>query len=83
LKELTRLGEAIGPRGDESLTAWLGRVHESRERWAVFGSSAEDDVVDPTENPAVDHATTAQELGDLVVRLAQLAWPVPPPDADS
>ena len=52
LKELIRRGERIGPRPPgEPFSGWLSRAHAGRERVALLGDSAEDDVADPAGGP--------------------------------
>ncbi|HEX9505196.1 MAG TPA: hypothetical protein VGA62_04230, partial [Acidimicrobiia bacterium] len=75
LKELVRRGEAIGPRAaDESLAAWLARVHDGRSAVDLMGGSIDDDVLDPTNTIWIDHAMMADEVESLAARLVALAW---------
>ena len=75
LRELVRRGTAIGLRSrEESLAAWLGRVHEGRERAALLGDSPEDDVADPAGGPWHHYEETAAVLSGLVDRLVDLCW---------
>src|SRR6266581_1079216 len=75
LKELIRRGEQIGPRPpDEPFSGWLARAHAGRERMALLGDSAEDDVADPAGGPRRAYADTARLLERLVTRLAELGW---------
>jgi protein-tyrosine phosphatase len=76
LKELVRRGETVGPRSDnEGIRAWLGRLHEGRQRSALLGASLEDDIADPSGNTFAEHDATARELADLVERFVRMAWP--------
>jgi protein-tyrosine phosphatase len=76
LKEIVRRAESLGARSDgEAFDEWVQRVHSGRKPSALLGTSADDDVEDPTGRPFADHGTTARELSDLVARLAELAWP--------
>jgi protein-tyrosine phosphatase len=76
IKELVRRGEGIGPRPPgESLAGWLARAHDGRERAALLGDSADDDVADPTGGPLRGYTDTATALGALVDRLVRLCWP--------
>jgi low molecular weight protein-tyrosine phosphatase len=75
LKELIRRGERIGPRPPgEPFSGWLSRAHAGRERVALLGDSAEDDVADPAGGPWRAYADTARLLERLVTRLAELGW---------
>jgi protein-tyrosine phosphatase len=73
--ELVRRGEAIGPRRPgESLAGWLARAHAGRERAALLGDSAADDVADPTGGPQRGYTETAAILSGLADRLVGLCW---------
>jgi protein-tyrosine phosphatase len=75
LKELIRRGERIGPRPPgEPLSRWLSRAQAGRERAALLGDSAEDDVADPAGGRFRAYADTARLLDSLVTRLAELGW---------
>jgi protein-tyrosine phosphatase len=75
LRELVRRGDAVGPRAaTESLADWLARAHEGRERAALLGDSAGDDVPDPTGGPPRGYALTAATLSELLDQLAGLCW---------
>lgn len=76
LPDLVRRAEATGPRDPEvPLRSWLEFLSGGRDRMALMGASAEDDVRDPTNDRSVDHRFTAELLDDLVRRLVSLAWP--------
>jgi protein-tyrosine phosphatase len=75
LRELIRRGERIGPRPPgEPLSDWLSRAHEGRERAALLGDLAEDDVPDPAGKPLRAYADVARLLDRSVARLAELGW---------
>jgi protein-tyrosine phosphatase len=75
LKELVRRGAAIGPRAPgEDLASWLARVHEGRERTALLGDSAIDDVADPAGGPPGGYTETAAALSGLLDQLVALCW---------
>jgi protein-tyrosine phosphatase len=75
LRELIRRGERIGPRRPgEPLSGWLSRAHEGRERTALLGDSADDDVPDPAGQPLRAYEDMARLLDRSVVRLAELGW---------
>jgi protein-tyrosine phosphatase len=75
LKELVRRGGAVGPRAaGEDLASWLARAHEGRERAALLGDSAADDVADPAGGPPGGYVETAAILNVLLDRLVSLCW---------
>ena len=75
LRELVRRGEQIGPRRPgEPFAGWLSRAHEGRERAALLGDSAEDDVPDPSGRPLREYVDAARLLDRSVARLAELGW---------
>jgi low molecular weight protein-tyrosine phosphatase len=75
LKELVRRGEVAGPRAPgQDLAGWLARAHDGRERTALLGDSAADDVADPTGGPPDGYTETAAILGSLLDRLVALCW---------
>ena len=76
LKEIVRRGETAGPRdAGEPWPTWLNRIHSGRQRADLLGSSPEDDVADPMGGALEDYEATADELDDLLSRLADLGWP--------
>ena len=75
LRELIRRGEQVGPRPpDEPFSGWLSRVHAGRERVALLGDSADDDVPDPAGGPLRAYADVAGLLDRSLTRLAELGW---------
>jgi protein-tyrosine phosphatase len=75
LRELIRRGGRIGPRPPgEPLASWLSRVHAGRERVALLGDSAEDDIPDPAGGPLGTYADVADLLDRSLTRLAELGW---------
>jgi len=73
LKELVRRGTAAGRlEPGESLAAWLARVHQGRERAALLGDSAADDVADPAGGSSAGYAETAAILSGLLDQLVAL-----------
>ncbi len=76
LKELVRLGEYIGPRlPGQDLATWIRAAQGDRSRDSLAHHSPQDDVVDPFGGPLSGYEDTAEELDDLVGRLAVLMWP--------
>jgi protein-tyrosine phosphatase len=85
LRELIRRGGAVGPRAaGEDLAGWLARAHDGRERTALLGDSAADDMADPTGGPPAGYAETAAVLSGLLDQLVGLCWAarrgIPQPD---
>jgi protein-tyrosine phosphatase len=75
LRELVRRGGAVGPRAaGEDLAGWLTRAHDGRERAALLGDSAADDVPDPTGGSPRGYTQTAAALKVLLDQLADLCW---------
>ena len=75
LRELVRRGGAVGPRATgEDLAGWLARAHAGRERTALLGDSAADDVADPAGGPPGGYAETAAILSGLLDQLVGLCW---------
>jgi protein-tyrosine phosphatase len=76
LKEIVRRGESAGPRRPgESIPEWIARVHGDRTQRDLLGADRIDDVADPFGGPPGGYEDTAEEIDDLVTRLAQLMWP--------
>jgi protein-tyrosine phosphatase len=71
LRELVRRAEAVGPRA-----GWLARAHDGRERMALLGDSADDDVADPTGGPPAGYAETAATLSGLLDNLVGFCWAI-------
>jgi protein-tyrosine phosphatase len=75
LRELVRRGGAIGCRPPgECLADWLARAHDGRQRAALLGDCAADDVADPIGGPQQRYTETAATLSHLVNRLVDLCW---------
>jgi protein-tyrosine phosphatase len=76
LKEIVRRGEEVGARRPgESIAAWIARAHADRVQRDLMGADLIDDVADPYGGPPGDYQDAADEIDDLVTRLAQLVWP--------
>lgn len=78
LKELVRLGTAVGPRpSGSSLASWLASVSADRRREPLLGVGHDDayDVEDPVGRGRNDYEATAEEIDELLARLVALAWP--------
>ena len=78
LKELVRRAEAADARApDESLDAWLSRLHEGRSPGDLWGESPDDDVEDPIGQDYAMYRRTAAEIDSLVERLVDAVWGSP------
>jgi protein-tyrosine phosphatase len=76
LKELVRRGEYIGPRlPGQDLATWIRAAQGDRKRDSLAHQSPGDDVADPYGGPLAGYEDTAEEIDDLVGRLAVLMWP--------
>jgi protein-tyrosine phosphatase len=76
LPELVRRGDTVGQRApQESLGAWLDRVHEGRHHADLLGMSDEDDIPDPIGGTLAEYRTSARLIAGLVDDLVALAWP--------
>jgi protein-tyrosine-phosphatase len=75
LREIVRRGQRVGPRApNEELADWLRRLSAGRTRMELVGAWHLD-VADPAGQGALAIEQTADEVQDLVDRLAELAWP--------
>jgi protein-tyrosine phosphatase len=76
LKEIVRRGEEQGARQrGESIEDWIARAHSGRAQRDLLGADSSDDVIDPYGGAPGDYEDAAEEIHDLVARLAQLLWP--------
>lgn len=76
LKEIVRRGEATDARRHgESIEEWIARMHRDRVQQDLLGADRIDDVADPYGRTPGDYEEAAEEIDDLVARLAQLVWP--------
>ena len=76
LKELVRRGEFVGPRlpgQDTAPGSGPPRATGTARLWPTC--RPEEDVADPYGGPYAGYEATADELDDLVGRLAALLWP--------
>jgi protein-tyrosine-phosphatase len=77
LKEIVRRGEEEGPcQPGESVSEWIARTHAGRSQRDLLGADRADDVADPYGGPPGGYEDAAEEIDDLVTRLASLVWPV-------
>lgn len=76
LADLVRRAETAGPPvAGESIPAWVRRLHGARARSSLLSLDLSDDINDPMSGrrPAFDR--TAEEIDDLVGRLAKRVCP--------
>ena len=78
LKDLVRRGEALGPRQvGQPLKEWLRAAGADRTTSDLLGALAADNVADPIGQSAARYRACADELDDLLRRLAAVAFPHP------
>jgi len=78
LKDLVRRGEALGRRpAAQPLDEWLQAAGAGRTTSDLLGSVAADDVADPIGQSAARYRACADELDNLLRRLAAVAFPAP------
>jgi len=78
LKDLVRRGEALGRRTvGQPLDEWLWAAGADRTTNDLLGAMAADDVADPIGQSAARYRACADELDDLLCRLAAVAFPDP------
>jgi protein-tyrosine phosphatase len=83
LKELVRRASDTFPRArEESVNAWLARIHAERERSSLLGASPIDDVADPYGKKISAYEATLTELVGLTGRLIERIWPPDQPAID-
>ena len=76
LKDLVRRGQALGPRAPgQALEEWLAAAAADRSTSDLLGASPDDDVSDPIGQRLACYRACADELDDLLARLADLAFP--------
>ena len=76
LNDLVRRAETAGPPSeDESIEAWTQRLHGARTRSSLLGLDLSDDIADPMGGRRSAYSRTAEEIDDLVGRLAKLVCP--------
>ncbi len=76
LKGLVRRGEQVGSRNAaQPLEAWLTEAVAGRTTADLLGSTAADEVDDPIGQSADRYRACADELDDLLGRLAAVAFP--------
>jgi len=76
LKDLVRRGQRVGPRpAGQSLDEWLAVAGAERTTADLLGAAAADDVDDPIGRSTSRYRACADELDDLLARLAALAFP--------
>jgi protein-tyrosine-phosphatase len=77
LTDLVRRAEAVGPPGpDEPIEGWVRRLHSARSRTSLLSLDLSDDINDPMNGRRSAFARVADEIDDLVGRLAKVVCPV-------
>ncbi len=78
LKEIVRRGAEFRARSQgEPLQDWLAGVHDGRERAALLGDAAEDDIADPMGGPMRAYVAAAAQIEHFTRQLAGLCWGIP------
>lgn len=76
LTDLVRRAETAGPPGpSESFPAWVRRLHGARARASLLSLDLNGDINDPMNGRRSAFSRTAEEIDDLVGRLAKLICP--------
>ena len=76
LKDLVRRASAVGPRpAGQELDAWLVAAGRGRTTADLLGASEADDVADPIGRSANRYRACADELEQLLGRVAASAFP--------
>ena len=83
LPEFVALADEAGARNsDEPLRTWVERVGATRNPMDQLASDPNAEVADPMGGSRRAFRACANELDDLLARLADLAWPVSPTQPD-
>lgn len=73
LRDLVRRADAKGPRlPEEPMAAWISRLNSGRTPRDVLSAASSDDVADPIGQPLAAYQKTADELDELLRRLAAI-----------
>jgi protein-tyrosine-phosphatase len=76
LNDLVRRAETAGPpAAGESIPTWVRRLHGARSRSSLLSLDLADDIADPMNGRRWAFTRTAEEIDDLVGRLAKLVCP--------
>lgn len=76
LNDLVRRAETAGPPGStESFPTWVRRLQGARARSSLLSLDLDDDINDPMNGRRSAYSRTAEEIDDLVGRLAELVCP--------
>ncbi len=76
LTDLVRRAEIAGSPGpSESFPAWVRRLHGARARSSLLSLDLGDDIDDPMNGRRSAYSRTAEEIDDLIGRLAKLVCP--------
>ena len=72
LPELVGLGEAVGPRGDRTLSEWLDAVNVGRPTTLDYLDATISEIPDPTGRSPATWKAAWEQIDDLTKRLVTL-----------
>lgn len=75
LHDLVSRSTSVGPRGQESIETWLGRVGAGRSPADAMMDQPHREVADPMGGSNRGFRRCAAQLDDLLDRFVALAWP--------
>ncbi len=76
LSDLVSRAETVGPMAaHESIQVWVRRLHGNRARFSLLSLDLGGDIPDPMGGRRSAFSRTAEEIDDLVGRLAKLVCP--------
>jgi protein-tyrosine-phosphatase len=79
LTDLVRRAETVGPPGPEGpggpVAPWVRRLHGGRSRASLLSLDLSDDINDPMNGRRSAFSRVAEEIDDLVGRLAKVVCP--------
>lgn len=78
LPDLVARSTSVGPRGNEPVEDWLGRVGAGRSPAEVMSDRPDREIADPMGGPNRGFRRCAAQIDDLLGRFVTLAWPLAP-----
>jgi len=72
LPELVERGEAVGPRGDRTLSEWLDAVNVGRPTALDYLDATVGEIADPTGRSPATWKASFEQIDDLTTRLVAL-----------